>query len=231
MNTPEGRAPDAQNPPAATARPASLHTIEVVHARPEDADTLTNVIVEAARNLAVCQWLIPDPGARGALLPNLVRVLIQDGFERGWVYMTADRSAAALWHPRSAARGERAALDPRIETAAGDLAPRLHLYTQREARCHPPGAHHHLRVLAVHPHQRHQGIGSALLRAHHEHLDHERTAAYLEVPDRRWRDFYRQHGYTDARGAIVLHPGAHHLPMTVLFPLRRPPATNGTHAP
>jgi GNAT superfamily N-acetyltransferase len=81
-----------------------------------------------------------------------------------------------------------------------------------------PG-HHHLAILAVRPDAQGQGIGTALLRAHHTTLDGTDVPAYLEASSERTRAWYLRHGYTD-------HGQPFHLPEggPPLWPLWRPGA-------
>ena len=80
-------------------------------------------------------------------------------------------------------------------------------------RHHPAGTpHHHLAILAVRPDRQGQGIGTALLHAHHATLDHAGMSAYLEASDLRTRRLYLAHGYTDhgppihLAGGPLMHP-------------------------
>ena len=57
-----------------------------------------------------------------------------------------------------------------------------------------------------------QGIGTALLRAHHATLDRDGIPAYLEAASMPSRRLYRAEGYDDHGGLIVL-PGAAMYPM------------------
>ena len=66
-------------------------------------------------------------------------------------------------------------------------------------RHHPAGTFHE--HLAVRPDRQHQGIGTALLTAHHAALDSQGIPAYLEASDERTRRLYPAHGY-------VLRPDA-----------------------
>ncbi len=58
-------------------------------------------------------------------------------------------------------------------------------------RKHPELAH-----LAVDPRRQRQGLGSALLAAHHRRLGQRNLPAYLAATTLRNRRFYRRHGYT-----------------------------------
>jgi GNAT superfamily N-acetyltransferase len=67
--------------------------------------------------------------------------------------------------------------------------------------------HHHLAILAVRPGRQGQGIGSALLDAHHQALDQAGLAACLEASSDRNRLLYLRHGYTDSGPPIRLPGG------------------------
>jgi GNAT superfamily N-acetyltransferase len=137
--------------------------------------------------------------------------------KRGRVYTTEDRTAAALWLPGGpAADPEPADYDERLSAETGPHIERFRLFDAILAKHHPAGfAHDHLAILAVHPrHQRH-GIGSALLRTHHEQLDAREPAgvAFLEASDAGTRELYLKHGYRDHGTPIELPDGPSMYPM------------------
>jgi GNAT superfamily N-acetyltransferase len=63
------------------------------------------------------------------------------------------------------------------------------------------------------PDRQGQGIGTALLGAHHALLDQEGIVAYLEAADERTRGLYLRHGYTDYGRPIALAGGPSMHPM------------------
>jgi hypothetical protein len=71
----------------------------VVRAGERDLEVLSQVIADAFRDLAVSQWLIPDPDARRAIFPGYFQILLQHALDIGLVYTTEQRTAAALWLP------------------------------------------------------------------------------------------------------------------------------------
>jgi GNAT superfamily N-acetyltransferase len=89
---------------------------------------------------------------------------------------------------------------------------------------------YHLAILALRPGQQGQGIGSALLSAHHHALDQAGLAACLEASSDRNRLFYLRHGYTDSGPPIQLPGGPPCTPMIRApqpKPGSAPPATLG----
>ena len=145
----------------------------VVRAGPDDADVLAQLIADAFAGLAVSHWLISDPHARGRLFPGYFKIFTSHALDHGITDTTPARDAVALWLPAGPD-------DPRQPTGyAARLAAATAPWTSRflafdaalDAR-HPAGTtHHHLAMLAIRPDRQGQGIGTALLRAHHARLD------------------------------------------------------------
>ncbi|MBS2531599.1 GNAT family N-acetyltransferase [Catenulispora sp. NF23] len=191
---------------------------QIVQAQPRDINTLSHVIAKAFHNLAPSTWLIPDSDARARLFPGYFRLFaVHEAITRGRVYTTTGRNAVALWLPPTAS-DEPAPADYEAKLAAttGIWAERFRTFDGLLAKHHPHGIDHdHLAILAVHPDYQHQGIGSALLAAHHDHLGAEDPprGAYLEASDATTRELYLRHGYTDIGEPIVLPSGACMFPM------------------
>jgi GNAT superfamily N-acetyltransferase len=107
----------------------------------------------------------------------------------------------------------------RLAQATGPHLKRFKAFDTALDRHHPTGTtHHHLAILAVHPTVQGQGIGTALLHAHHAILDHDGIPAYLEASSARSAGFYIRHGYLPQPGAPFHLPG--HGP--AMFPMWRP---------
>jgi GNAT superfamily N-acetyltransferase len=190
----------------------------VVIADGTSAGVLSQVIADAFADLAVSWWLIPDEVARHGIFPDYFRLYVEHALADGIVCTTPSQDAVALWLPA----GEQPApppedYDERLAAVTGSWIDRFRAFDQALAIRHPTGfAHHHLAILAVRPDRQGQGIGSALLRAHHAALDRDRIPAYLEASDLRTRRLYRAHGYADC-GAPLTFPGA------VMYPMARQP--------
>jgi len=113
------------------------------------------------------------------------------------VHTTPGRAAAALWIPA----GQDAVQPPhsydgQLSAVASPWTSRFLAFDAALDRHHPAGMpHHHLAILAVHPHQQGRGIGTALLHAGHAALDDEGMPAYLEASSPRTRNLYLAHGY------------------------------------
>jgi GNAT superfamily N-acetyltransferase len=196
----------------------------IVRAHLADTGVLSQVIADAFRDLAPCQWLIGDPDARRAILPGYFRMLVEHALADGTVYTTAGRTAAALWVSAGLdGAGQPGGYGERLAEVTGRWAERFAVFEQELEAHHMTGvAHHHLAILAVRPDLQGQGIGTALLDAHHAILDYGGSPAYLEASDERTRGLYLRHGYTDYGSPIQLPGGP---PM---YPMLRP-ARYGEH--
>jgi GNAT superfamily N-acetyltransferase len=193
----------------------------VVHAGEGDLEVLSQVIAGAFHDLAVSQWLIPDPDARRVVFPGYFRIILQHALDAGLVCTTLGRTAAALWLPVTGPAAPPDAYAGQLAEATGPFLDRFVAFDEALARHHLAGAlHHHLAILAVRPDQQGQGTGTALLRAHHATFDWQGIAAYLEASDQRTRDLYLRHGYTDHGEPIELPDGPSMYPMVRIPGLR-----------
>lgn len=180
-----------------------------------DADALCQVIADAFHPLAVSQWLIPDPEARRQVFPQYFRILLEHALRHGTVHTTPDLAAAALWLPT----GQQGPLPPedyqnRRTRATGPWVDRFAILDEALEAHHPARIpHHHLAILAVRPDQQGNGLGSALLDAHHKLLDDAHMPAYLEASGPGTREVYLRHGYTDHGAAVQLPDGPRMYPM------------------
>lgn len=196
----------------------------IVRAQPADTGVLSQVIAGAFTDLAPCHWLIGDPDARRAILPGYFQMHVEHAMADGAVYTTAGRTCTALWVPAgSDGPGQPGGYGARLAQVTGRWAERFAVFDQELEAHHLTGvAHHHLAILAVRPDRQGQGLGTALLDAHHATLDRGGIAAYLEASDERTRGLYLRHGYTDYGSPIQLPGGPR------MYPMWRP-ARRGEH--
>lgn len=193
-----------------------------------DLDVLAQVIADAFCDLAVSQWLVPEPHARRAIFPGYFRLLAMSALSDGLVLTTPARDAAALWIPI----GPGGPCEPppefhdELAVLAGRHLGRFQALDGAFSAHHPAGVpHEHLAILAVRPDRQRLGIGTALLNARHAALDRDRRPAYLEASDPARREIYRTRGYTDLGEPIRLPDGP------PLYPMWRPARRGGLAAP
>lgn len=191
----------------------------LIAAEPAQAERLAEVIAAAFHSLEPCAWLVPHPLQRRETLPGYFRILVDHAFATGLVHTTEQVDAVALWLPVGA-DGPSTPEDylARLKQAVGaDLERFEQLDEQFEAHHLTGVTHHHLAILAVHPDRQGQGLGHALLTAHHRTLDSEAIPAYLEASDATNRAWYARHGYAD-HGTPIRLPGG-----PAMFPMVRAP--------
>jgi len=177
---------------------ASTTHYQIVRASDSDTGVLAAVIAEAFFGLQVCHWLIPDAAARRAAFPGFFQLYVEHALADGIVHTTADRAAVALWIPGTGPAAPPEDYPQRLAALTGPHLANFQAFDQALDRHHPAGvSHHHLAILAVRPDRQGQGIGTALLRAHHATLDGTGTPAYLEASSRRSRVLYAREGYAD----------------------------------
>ena len=182
---------------------------EVIPAVPSDERTLSLVITEAFLDLPPAQWLIPGQATRRELFPDYFRILVDHAMAAGTVDTIPERCAVALWLPVSA-DGPAPPAEGYAARLAQTTGPHLDQFTAFDTTLdhhHPTGiAHEHLAILAVHPAVQGQGVGTALLAAHHAVLDQTGTPAYLEASSPRNAALYLRHGYHPQPGAPFCLP-------------------------
>lgn len=204
---------------------AARYDHAAVPARPDDISLLSRLIADAFRPLKVCEWLIPDRDAGREIFPRYFRMYVERAFADGLVHTTPDLAAVALWMiPGSGPAGPPGGYDERLAEITGPWVNRFHIFDAELDARHPAGTqHHHLAILAVAPGWQGQGIGTALLNAHHAALDQLGVTAYLEASSERTRRIYLRHGYTDHGAPIHLPDGPDMHPM-----VRAPRHRDGT---
>jgi GNAT superfamily N-acetyltransferase len=182
----------------------------IIRAGQADIEMLSQVIAGAFFPLAPCQWLIPDQAARREIFPAYFRMYVEHAMADGIVHTTPARDAAALWIPLSTTPPEPpAGYHEQLAQVTGPWAERFTAFDAELDARHLAGTeHHHLAILAVLPGRQGHGTGTALLDTHHNVLDQQGIAAYLEASDERTRRLYLRHGYSDhGTSPIRLHDG------------------------
>ncbi|GGJ75399.1 N-acetyltransferase [Pilimelia anulata] len=167
---------------------------QIAVADPTELATVVDVITDAFLTLDVAAWLVPDPAQRRAAMRGHLCLITEQAFAHGTVYL-ADRGAgAAVWCDRTTDAPEVGDYDSRLAALCGEHVDRFRTFDALLASHTPPEPHHHLALLGVTPTRQGTGVGTALLRAHHQRLP-AGVPAYLEASSMRARDLYARHGY------------------------------------
>jgi GNAT superfamily N-acetyltransferase len=169
-------------------------TVKFLTATQDDASAVASVLTEAFLYSPVADWLIPDPDTRRRVYLDYFRLHVDHALDSGTVDVTADYTAAALWHPNGLP--DPAGYDERLAAVCGVWLRRFQVIDDLFTEHHPATPHHYLAFLGVVPNRQGEGIGSALLNRYHTNLDAQGMPAYLEASTPRSRDLYLRHGYT-----------------------------------
>jgi GNAT superfamily N-acetyltransferase len=137
---------------------------------------------------------MPDGAIRRAAFPGYFQLYVEHAIEDGLVETTPDRAAAALWIPGDGPGAPPEGYTERLAAITGQYLGNFLAFDEQLDRHHPAGTfHHHLAILAVRPDRQGQGIGTALLHAHHAVLEDQHIPAYLEASAPRGAVLYRPH--------------------------------------
>ncbi|MGW6401650.1 GNAT family N-acetyltransferase [Streptomyces sp. NPDC055134] len=184
-----------------------------------DRADLVRLLDEAFMDDPVSGWVFPGLAHRRRRHAGLMAAFIDISLSEGYVDITEDGAAAALWlsvpaQPDGSAEDEdddgpaqlRAAVDPDNERVEG--------IGRLTAGAHPSDrAHEYLWMIAVDPARQGQGLGTALTQPVLDRCDREGTAAYLEASSDRSRVLYERLGFTCTGSGIALPHGPTMWPM------------------
>jgi GNAT superfamily N-acetyltransferase len=165
-----------------------------------DLPILVTILAVALSDTDIARWLVPDQAERAVVYRRYFALVTPWFVDHGLTYVTDDGTGAALW-ARLDGRFEPdiADYDRRLAEACGRATARfIHLDAAMHA-AHPDLPHDYLAFLAVDPESQGRGIGTALLRAHHDPSDRDALPAYLEATGRRNAALYQRHGYIPAK--------------------------------
>jgi ribosomal protein S18 acetylase RimI-like enzyme len=177
---------------------------------PDDLPAIIATLAAGFHDGDFADWLVPNPDERAAIYPGYFRILAEHALDTGWVDIAADGDAVAIWHKVPGHPAEPAPIPDyqrRLAATVGDALPRFRALDEAMQARHPSGPHHYLGHLAVRPHRRRQGLGTALLRQHHQYLDDQQMPAYLEATGVDNQRLYLRHGY-QKHPPYLIAPGA-----------------------
>lgn len=187
-----------------------------------DREAVNKLLDEAFQRDPVSSWVFPDEEDRrrthGRLMGGFLGMALADGY----VDVTEDGSACALWlsmpaEPHADPEGPaqfREMVDP------GN--PRIEQIAHLMDTLHPKGrAHEYLMLIAVDEHVRGQGTGAALISHVLDRCDREGLPAYLEASSARSRGLYERLGFAFLGTPVELPDGP------FMYPMWREPRSAG----
>ncbi len=174
-----------------------------------ERDEIGLLIGEAFMADPVSGWVFPDEEYRRAVHPVFFGVYLDAALRDGWVDVTDDLSAAALWLPVRAADAG-AEEDDELGGRLAEAAPgndRARVVGELTGLAHPMDrSHYYLPVIVAAPGRRSQGRGRALLTPVLDRCDREGMPAYLEASNERSKALYERLGFVST-GTVVDLPG------------------------
>lgn len=180
----------------------TLNDVEIVTAGPDEAPVAAGIIADAFQDLDVAGWLVTEQAQRRPVIERNMLIWTTHAIKHGLISLTVDQIGVAVWFPANEPLPEPDDYDEQLDAACAPWTDRFRRLDETFERHHPHGEpHHHLAFLAVRPGHQGEGVGTALLRHHHEMYPD--VAMYLEASSRESRALYLRHGYLD-RGRFTL---------------------------
>ena len=166
-----------------------------------DRELVVRLLDESFQDDPVSGWVFPGDEYRRTTHHRLMAAFTEIVLAEGWIDVTEDGSACALWLsvPAGEHDAEEDAADdgPALLRAAVDPGnERIELIGRLTAEIHPAGrAHEYLWMIGVTPEHQGEGIGSALVQHVLDRCDREGLPAYLEASSARSRKLYERLGF------------------------------------
>jgi GNAT superfamily N-acetyltransferase len=165
----------------------------------EDAAQVTELFALAFNQDPTWSWAFPDAEKRLEQHRQLWGLLMHSAVPYGWVWMTADGGAAALWIPPGEpelSKEDEEKLEPLLRDLLGARADDVLTLLGRFEANHPRDrSHYYLSLLGTHPDHRGRGKGMGLLAANLAELDELGMPSYLESSNRGNDHRYERLGY------------------------------------
>jgi GNAT superfamily N-acetyltransferase len=197
--------------------------MQVRHASVVDADVVTEIISRSFLTDPVWSWAFPDDDRRYEQFLRWWRPAIDVAIDYGWVFVTNDESAAAVWLPPGADEygpGGRDAMIALLDDLLGDRAAlTLEGVDLFEAQAAPADCFY-LSLLGTVPERQGQGLGLGLLADTLARVDAEHAQAYLESTNPGNDARYRRTGFVD-HGTFAMPAGGPPV-LGMLRPARQP---------
>ncbi|MGW2227802.1 GNAT family N-acetyltransferase [Streptomyces formicae] len=180
-----------------------------------DRADIVRLLDEAFLRDPVSSWVFPGEEHRRRMHGGLMAAFFDLALAEGYVDVTEDGDAAALWWsvPGGVAEGEEDG--PALLREAVDAEnERVELIGRLTDAIHPTDrAHEYLHMIAVRPERQGEGLGTELVNAVLERCDRDGLHAYLEASNARSRDLYARLGFVLMGAALDLPDGPRMWPM------------------
>ncbi|MFF2507217.1 GNAT family N-acetyltransferase [Streptomyces sp. NPDC058067] len=213
--------------------------VAIRRATEDDRADLVRLLDVAFMDDPVSGWVFPGLAHRRRTHAALMAAFVDISLSEGYVDITEDGAAAALWLSVPAAPGGTDGtadpdldLDPDTDTHADDGPAQLRAAVDPDnerveeigrltSAAHPRDrAHEYLWMIAVEPERQGEGLGTALMTPVLDRCDQDGAPAYLEASSARSRVLYERLGFTCTGSGIALPDGP------TMWPMWRDPQGN-----
>ena len=196
--------------------PEAVPVRTAVRTTDADTDRLVELLTRSFHDDPLTVWAFPDPGRRGAILPEFFRAHVDLSLDYDGVYTTPERDAVLLFLPPGAwekVAARDAELTELFADIAGEYREALLTIMERQARCHPGGRHYYVSFVGVDPDAQRRGTGAVLSDALVERADQEGVAVYTETSSAGGAGLTQRYGFAPLGADIVLPDGPSLRPM------------------
>lgn len=201
----------------------------------DDRGLVVRLLDEAFQDDPVSGWVFPGEEYRRATHHRLMAAFTDVVLAEGWIDVTEDGSACALWlsvpagdAPDGGASDGDAGPDEadeavRMRESVDPANRRVEEITRLMAESHPADrAHAYLWMIGVVPERQGEGLGGALIQHVLDRCDREGLPAYLEASSERSTRLYDRLGFVFTGRTLDLPDGPR------MWPMWREPATRRT---
>ncbi|MFH8608176.1 GNAT family N-acetyltransferase [Streptomyces sp. NPDC018029] len=192
-----------------------------------DREDVVRLLDAAFMQDPVSSWIFPGEEYRLRTHGALMGAFFDLALSEGYVDITEDGAAVALWWSVPAGEHHEGDDDgPALLRQAVDADnERVETVGRLTEAIHPTDrAHEYLHLIAVHPDRQGEGLGTALVTAVLDRCDREGLHAYLEASNTRSRDLYTRLGFAFMGTTLDLPDGPR------MWPMWREPRTAGEAA-
>lgn len=176
------------------------------------------MLAEEFNDLPTARWLVADPDERLKAVRGQFDLLVEHALGHGGVLTSGDLDGAVVWFDHRTEPPPIPKYEERLQAACGAHTGRFHHLDRVMEEHHPHEPHHYVALVGVRRERRGNGIATAMLRRHHQVLDRDGVAAYLEAVSPETARLYGTLGYQAMGEPYGLEPGG-----PFLYPMWREP--------
>lgn len=172
---------------------------ETVIARPEQLQSLGDVMARSFDDDPVWTWVCQNPVKRRAHVGSLFAELVRTQVQAGNGYTTANEDGVAVWAPPKQWQGTfgqtlRCVVPAIRSIGAPHVLSRLSVLSRLD-KIHPTEPHWYLAYLATDPAMQGKGVGTAVMQPILDECDRTGLPAFLESSKESNLSYYARFGF------------------------------------